>query len=153
MTWVTQEAEVITPQHQGRVEVRACASQGCDSCSLAGGCGQGVLSRWLNRRAPSLILQTDLPLKSGDRLILGLEANQLNTAAMLQFLLPLLTLLAAAMLAEFLGITAGFKLLIIALVGLAIGLLLVRKLAAKSQLKIIRQLNPSNSSITNNNRS
>ncbi len=152
MTWVTQEAEVISLQSKGRVEVKACASQGCGSCSLAGGCGQGLLSRWLNRRAPSLTLQTDLALQPGDKVMLGLETAKLNRAALLQFLLPLLTLLVAAMLAEFFGITSGFKLLLVALVGLAGGLLLARKMAAVSQFELLSQLTPS-SSIANNNRS
>ncbi len=153
MTWVTQEAEVITQQAKGQVEVKACASQGCGSCSLAGGCGQGLLSRWLNRRSPSLTLSTHLALQPGDRVLLGLETAKLNRAAFIQFLLPLLTLLAAAFLAEFLGITAGLKLFLIALVGLASGLLLARKLATASQLQLVRQLNPSISSVANNHRS
>lgn len=153
MTWVTQEAEVLTPQTKGQVQVKACASQGCGSCSLAGGCGQGLLSRWLSRRAPNLTLKTDVQLQPGDKVLLGLETTQLNRAAVLQFLLPLLTLLAAAMLAESLGITAGFKLFLIALAGLASGLLLARQFAVASQLKLLRQLNPSTSSLVNNNRS
>lgn len=159
MTWVTQEAEVITPQHQGQVEVKACTSQGCGACSLAGGCGQGLLSRWLLRRTPSFTLVTDIPLKTGDKVLLGLEATQLNKAALLQFLLPLLTLLAAAMLAEYLGMTTGIKLFLMALIGLSAGLvlarLLTRLLAANNPLKLLHRLKPSISpSISaNNNRS
>ncbi len=153
MTWVTQEAEVLAPPKQGQVQVKACASQGCGSCSLAGGCGQGLLSRWLLRRSPSLTLYTDVPLQPGDKVLLGLQAAKLSRAAVLQFLLPLLTLLATAMLAEFLGITSGWQLFLIALAGLTVGLLLARKLAAKSQLELLRQLNPSTASLANNNRS
>lgn len=153
MTWVTQEAEVLTHSTKGQVEVKACTSQGCGSCRLASGCGQGLLSRWLLRRTPSLTIVTELLLQPGDRVLLGLEASQLNTAALLQFLLPLLTLLAAAMLAEFLGITTGFKLFLITLVGLGVGLVLARLLAANSPLKLLRQLNPSISSFSNKNRS
>lgn len=151
MTWVTQEAEVIESCSRGQVQVKACASQGCGSCSLAGGCGQGLLSRWLLRRTPSLYLQTEIPLTPGDRVLLGINATKLNRAAMLQFLLPLMTLLAAAMLAEFMGITSGFMLLTFALTGLLAGLLLARKLATANQLELLRQLNPS--TLANNNRS
>ncbi len=153
MTWVTQEAEVITPPSKGRVQVKACASQGCGSCSLAGGCGQGLLSRWLAGRAPSLTLQTSLPLQPGDLILVGLETTQLNKAALVQFLLPLLTLLAAALLAELLGITSIFKLFLIALTGLLGGLLLARFFATSSQLPLLRQLNPSTSPPANTNRS
>lgn len=153
MTWVTQEAEVVTQQVKGQVEVKACVSKGCGSCSLAGGCGQGLLARWLSRRSPSLVLSTHLTLQPGDKVLVGLEAAKLNRVALVQFLLPLLTLLAAALFAEFLGITTGFKLFLIALVGLASGLLLARKLAKASEIKLMRQLNPSNSPVANNNRS
>lgn len=151
MTWVTQEAEVIAEQNQGQVQVKACASKGCGSCSLAGGCGQGVLSRWLMRRSPSLTLHTETPLQVGDRILLGINANKLNRAAVLQFLLPLITLLAAALLAEFIGITSGLLLFLIALIGLASGLLLARKLALANQLELLRQLTPSPTTKANNN--
>ncbi|WP_051168066.1 SoxR reducing system RseC family protein [Marinospirillum minutulum] len=151
MTWVTQEAEVIAEQNQGQVQVKACASQGCGSCSLAGGCGQGILSRWLMRRSPSLTLHTETPLQAGDRILLGINANKLNRAAVLQFLLPLITLLAAALLAEFIGITSGLLLFLIALIGLASGLLIARKLALANQLELLRQLTPSPTTKANNN--
>jgi len=150
MTWVTQEAEVVAEQSQGQVEVKACASQGCGSCGLAGGCGQGVLSRWLMRRSPSLILYTETPLQPGDRVLLGMNANKLNRAAVLQFLLPLTTLLAAALLAEFIGITSGLLLFLIALTGLASGLLLARHFATANQLELLRQLNTSPTTKANN---
>lgn len=157
MTWVTQEAEVLTHPTAGQVEVKACASQGCGACRLSSSCGQGLLSRWLLRRTPSFTLVTDKPLAIGDKVLLGLEAHQLNKAALLQFILPLLTLLIAAMLAEFLGITAGFKLFLIALAGLSVGLILARQLAkrltASHSLKLVRQLNPAISSFSNKNRS
>lgn len=153
MTWVTQEAEVLTSLTQGQVQVKACAAQGCGACSLAGGCGQGLLSRWLLRRTPSLTIATDLPLEIGDKVLLSLETAQLNRAALLQFLLPLLTLLAAAILAELLGITTGFKLFLIALVGLGLGLVLARLFAVNSPLKILHQLKPSISSPANHQRS
>lgn len=151
MTWVTQEAEVISQLSKGLTKVKPCAAKGCGSCSLAGGCGQGVLSRWFASRAPNLSLQTSLQLQPGDRVLVGLEASQLNRAALLQFILPLLTLLLAAMLAEFLGITSGFKLLGIALLGLTSGLFLARIFATTSQLKIVSQLNPSTLTVENNN--
>jgi len=151
MTWVTQEAEVIAEPDQGRVQVKACASQGCGSCRLAGGCGQGILSRWLSGRSPALTLYTDLPLQPGDRVLLGMNATKLNQAAALQFLLPLITLLAAALLAEYLGITSGLALFLVALTGLAGGLLLARKLATANQLELLRQLKPSPTTIANNN--
>ncbi|GLR62683.1 SoxR reducing system RseC family protein [Marinospirillum insulare] len=151
MTWVTQEAEVIAEQSLGQVQVKACASQGCGSCSLAGGCGQGVLSRWLLNRSPKLVISTETSLQPGDRVLLGVNAAQLNRAAILQFLLPLFTLLAAALLAEYLGVTSGLLLFFIALIGLASGLFLARKLAATSQLELIKQLTPFPSTKAKNN--
>ena len=103
------------------------------------------------RRSPSLTLHTETPLQVGDRILLGINANKLNRAAVLQFLLPLITLLAAALLAEFIGITSGLLLFLIALIGLASGLLLARKLALANQLELLRQLTPSPTTKANNN--
>ena len=140
MTWVTQEAEVIAPANKGQVQIKACTTKGCGSCSLAGGCGQGLLSGWLAGRAPSLTLHTSLALQPGDTILVGLETTQLNKAALVQFLLPLLTLLGAAMLAELLGITSSSKLFLIALAGLFSGLLLARLFATSNQLKLLHPL-------------
>lgn len=139
MHLVTQEAQVVAV-HSASVEVVACATGGCSSCSLAPTCGQSLLSRYFGRKNPSLTVASTSNLQVGDKILVGLEANSLNLAAVLQFLLPLLTLLAAAIFAQSLGLTSNFGLLLVALFGLGFGLVLARYLAKPPQLKIIRQL-------------
>lgn len=139
MNRVTQEAEVIAVV-DGQVDLRACAATGCGSCSLSGGCGQGLLSRWFSRRSPLMRLSTELLLQPGDRVLVALDAADLNRAALLQFLLPLLGLLLSAMLAESLGLTAALPLAVAAVAGLWLGLLLAAKLAKKSLPRVLQKL-------------
>lgn len=138
MHLVTQQAEVVAV-HANSVEVVPCeANSGCGSCSLKATCGQAILARYFGRKNPSFSLKDTSGLQVGDKITLGLEAKKLNLAAVLQFLLPLLTLLAAALVAQSLGWSSGFSLLISAGVGLALGFLLARLLAKPPELTVIR---------------
>lgn len=139
MNRVTQEAEVVAVTG-GLVELRACAAAGCGSCSLSGGCGQGLLSRWFSRRSPLMRLNTNLLLQPGDRVLVTLDAAELNRAAALQFLLPLLGLLLSALLAEGLGFTSVLLLTASALTGLFAGLLLASRLAHKTCPQVMQKL-------------
>ncbi|SFX62286.1 SoxR reducing system RseC family protein [Marinospirillum alkaliphilum] len=146
MQQVTQQAEVVAVA-AGQVQVRACAASGCSSCSLAGGCGQGLLARWLLRAPPLLTLPTALILQPGDRVLLAMDAAGLHRAALLQFVLPLLTLLLLALVAEMLG--AGALLTgLLALVGLLAGLWLARRLARAPVLTLLHRIEPESSSLT-----
>lgn len=139
MNRVTQEAEVIAVVG-AQVDLRACTATGCGSCSLSGGCGQGILSRWFSRRSPLMRLSTELLLQPGDRVLVAMDAGELNRAALLQFVLPLLGLLLSALLAEWLGFTSVLLLAASALVGLLFGLLLASRLAQKSCPEVVQKL-------------
>jgi sigma-E factor negative regulatory protein RseC len=139
MNRVTQEAEVVAVTG-AFVELRACAASGCGSCSLSGGCGQGLLSRWFSRRSPLMRLSTKLLLQPGDRVLVAMDATELNRAAVLQFVLPLLGLLLSALLAEWLGFTSVLLLAVSALAGLFAGLLLASRLAQKSHPEVVQKL-------------
>lgn len=140
MTWLTQEAQVTAIKGVEQFQVQACVAAGCGSCSLAAGCGQGLLARWFKKRTPQLILNCKDQLQVGDRVLLGLETKQLNKAAMLQFLLPLFFMLGAALLGEFFGLQQSLTQALVGLAGLSLGLLLAKSLATPSQLKILRKL-------------
>ncbi|MBE0506203.1 MAG: SoxR reducing system RseC family protein [Marinospirillum sp.] len=139
MNRVTQEAEVVAVVG-AQVDLRACATMGCGSCSLSGGCGQGILSRWFSRRSPLMRLSTQLLLQPGDRVLVAMDAGELNRAAVLQFVLPLLGLLLSALLAEWLGFTSALLLAASALAGLFSGLLLASRLAQKSCPELVQKL-------------
>ncbi|WP_114418467.1 SoxR reducing system RseC family protein [Marinospirillum perlucidum] len=139
MSRITQEAEVIACQ-PGLAWVRPCAREGCSSCSLSGACGQGLISRWLLKRQPLLQVSTCEQLVVGDRVQVGVSTATLNRAAWLQFALPLLTLLVAAILAEYLAFSASWQQLIFAALGLLGGLAVARFLAGNSRPEFVRKL-------------
>lgn len=141
MTWLTQEAWVLQPLPSGQVQVQACTTNSCSTCSLASSCGNGLLAKWLSPKQPKLVLTTHLILQTGDRVLLGIPAQQLNLAALLQFGLPLLTLFLAIGLGEFFNLAQGLNLAWVALLGLAVGLILARKLARPSPIQLLRKLN------------
>ncbi len=103
--------------------VIAVATSGCSSCGHAGGCGIGKLAG--SRREALISLPAQPGLAAGDAVTLELDEARLTQAALRGYLLPTSLLVMGAWLGEKVGAdeTAALG----ALVGLALGLLLVRR--------------------------
>ena len=95
----------IVVERQGSQVRLATASQtGCARCDAGEGCGGGVFGKLIRRRLRGLLLDDQgLELKPGQHVVLGIESGVFIKAAALIYLLPLLGLLGAAMLARFGG--------------------------------------------------
>lgn len=138
MSRITRQAEVVRC-HAGQIDVRTCEPSGCETCSLAHGCGQVFQVRWLRRSPALLTLVTDQQLQPGDRVLIGLDAASFHRAVLLQFVLPLAGLLLAAILAESLMLSLGWTALM-ALTGLLAGLWLARWLGKGFKLHLLHRL-------------
>jgi sigma-E factor negative regulatory protein RseC len=107
------------------VEVRRRSA--CGSCSAAGGCGTGALAGLLGERAQRLQVRDDLGLRVGEQVVIGIPDAALTRASLAAYLLPLLALIAAALLAEAAGAGEGTTALA-GLLGLGAGLWLAGRL-------------------------
>lgn len=82
----------------------SCESRaGCARCAEGKGCGGGLLGRLLGDRLFQLRVPVRTGISVGDQVQLGISEGALLGAACLMYLLPLLALLAGALIGDFLG--------------------------------------------------
>lgn len=80
----------------------------CGSCSARGGCGTSVLSRVLGQRTVRVRALDRIGAAVGDEVVLGLDDGALLRGSLAVYMVPLLALIAGALLAESVGPQWGF---------------------------------------------
>lgn len=74
---------------------------GCQRCAEGRGCGGGVLGRLVGGRLREVRVDAaGFPLAAGDRVRIGLSETALLQSSLVMYLVPLLTMLAAALIAD-----------------------------------------------------
>lgn len=71
----------------------------CGSCSVKG-CGTGALSKILGKRSQQLKVRNPIDAKPGDEVILGIREEDLLKGSLAVYIVPLLAMLAGALLGE-----------------------------------------------------
>ncbi|WP_372627165.1 SoxR reducing system RseC family protein [Arsukibacterium sp.] len=116
----------------------------CNACQVSNDCGTGIVAKTLTPRQTRFFVTTDLALLPGEQVTVATAGEQLVTAALLVYLLPLVLMLIAALLVH-LGwqATEGWVMLAAA-AGAGGGLLLARyygaRMAAQQPLRIVNVL-------------
>ncbi len=94
---ITEQA-IVRRAGDARVELELERDSSCGGCEVREGCGVGALARLLGRRRKSLVIDTDRPLRPGDRVVLALPERALVRLSLLVYGLPLFGLLAGTVL-------------------------------------------------------
>ena len=101
---IEQEVLVIAVEDH-RLLVEAERRSSCQSCAVKSGCGTSVLAKWFDRK--HLRFYVDKPVDSvsvnavvGDHVLVGLQESALTQGALTVYLLPLVAMIAAALLAD-----------------------------------------------------
>jgi sigma-E factor negative regulatory protein RseC len=125
--WMEEQGVVVSVA-DGWATVRVQRQSTCGSCSARSGCGNGVLSEVLGRRALELRVPDRERLQPGDRVTLGIRDRSLVSGAVVMYLLPLAGLIGVAAVLSILmpGVTEIW-LILGGLSGFALGLLAVRR--------------------------
>lgn len=99
----------------------------CNSCSMKSGCGQRLMNQATNckRSRIELPVPSTMALSVGDEVVLGIPQKAFIKASLLTFAMPLIMMLAFALLAKWGGLSEPLT-VVTALVGLGFGLLLLR---------------------------
>lgn len=95
----------VVTDRQGRcVRLRTASPTGCARCDAGEGCGGGVFGKLVARRLQGLSLDDpDLDLQPGQHVVLGIDDKVFLRATAGIYLLPLASLLVAALLARIIG--------------------------------------------------
>ena len=124
-----EEQAVVIQARGNHVEIQMQRQSTCNHCDLNQGCGTGAIGRMLGHRSKPLIIETSLPLKTGDQVVLGMPDSSFLRASLMIYGLPLLSLVCFASLAQMLFAGSEGLVLIFALAGLALGLIFSAKKA------------------------
>ena len=126
-----EEQGRVVALEPGAVWVETLRKSTCSSCSANAACGQGLMDRLgVGRQRGYVRALSQTPLAVGDTVIIGVREDLLVRSSVLVYLLPLLGLFAAALLADGLGLSEPLVILA-GLSGLLASWLLVRWRAAR----------------------
>jgi sigma-E factor negative regulatory protein RseC len=96
-----EEEAVVTRAEAGRVWVEKARQSACGSCAQP--CATASVAEYLDKPSLSLVLDTVLDLRVGDRVVLGVGEDVIVKGSLAVYLLPLLGLLGGAILGKALG--------------------------------------------------
>ncbi len=93
---ITEQARVIDNSRPGQVEVEVERQSACGHCEVKSACGVGAIGRLLGTRKPRIKVSTELPLKIGDIVTIGIPESSLVKTSFAIYLVPLVVLMVAA---------------------------------------------------------
>lgn len=97
---IEEQGRVVAVE-SGAVWVETLRKSTCSSCSANTGCGQGLLDKLgVSGRRGHVRALSDLQLRIGDAVVIGVREDLLVRGSLLVYLVPLLGLFAAALLAN-----------------------------------------------------
>jgi sigma-E factor negative regulatory protein RseC len=128
---IEEQGRVVAVE-AGAVWVETLRKSTCSSCSVSAGCGQGVLDRLgVGGRRGHVRALSDLSLSVGDAVVIGVREDLLVRGSLLVYLMPLLGLFGAALLADSLALAEPYVVLS-AVLGLGLSWLAVRWRSART---------------------
>ena len=124
-----EEQAIVIQTRGSHVEIQMQRQSACNHCDLNRGCGTGAIGRLLGHRSKPLIIETSLPLKKGDWVLLGMPDSSFLRASLLIYGLPLFSLICSAILGQLLFSGSEALVLVFALAGFVVGLVYSAKKA------------------------
>jgi sigma-E factor negative regulatory protein RseC len=120
-----QDATVVESK-QGLIWVEAISRSSCSQCSTTS-CSTSVISKLFGLKRNQLRLVNTLQAKAGDQVVIGIPDNVLVKASLWAYLVPIISMVLATLLAVIQGYGDALQVLF-ALSGLATGFIFVGRL-------------------------
>jgi sigma-E factor negative regulatory protein RseC len=96
---IEENAQVVRVDGEG-IWVRTVRRSTCSGCSAQQGCGTAVLSKVLGNRRTLVRVLSDLPLREGEQVVIGISGQALVRGSLAVYAVPLLGLLLGAVLGQ-----------------------------------------------------
>ena len=128
---IEESAQIISVDRD-RVWVSVNRQSACASCSASKGCGQKKIIDWLPAKQIEVEISNpqSLVVRPGQIAWVGLKDGALVRASLLVYILPLLTMISFALVANFLEISEPFQ-IFGTMLGLTIGFVATRVIAIR----------------------
>lgn len=126
-----EETARVVRVEGGEVWVETQRRSTCSNCTVEKGCGTATLAKVLGQRRTLVRVLSDLPLVVGDQVVIGIREQALVRGSLAVYAVPLLLLLAGAIIGELgagqgLWASAEAASLLLGVAGLVAGLLWLR---------------------------
>ena len=95
-----EETASVVRVEAGEVWVETQRRSTCSSCAVEKGCGTATLAKVLGRRRTLVRVLSDLPLAVGDQVVIGIREQALVRGSLAVYAVPLLLMLAGAIIGE-----------------------------------------------------
>ncbi|MBD3670567.1 MAG: SoxR reducing system RseC family protein [Gammaproteobacteria bacterium] len=95
-----EETAIVMQVREGEAMVSAQRQSACGHCSVNSSCGTSVLSRHIGKRSMQMWVSDPIGVKEGDTVTIQIQEGGLLLGSLAVYLLPLLLLMAAALLGE-----------------------------------------------------
>ncbi|MDX5300342.1 MAG: SoxR reducing system RseC family protein [Gammaproteobacteria bacterium] len=107
---IEESGRVVALEGEG-VWVQVIRQSACQSCSARKGCGQAALAGMSGGRAHQVWIENPLGAQVGDQVRIGVSEAAMLRASLLVYLVPLLALMLAAVVASGAGLGEGWVVL------------------------------------------
>jgi len=131
---VIEETAIVLEVRPQGVLLQTQRKSACQSCSVKSGCGTSVLAKAVGKRSSQFVVENTLGLHVGDQVVIAVDENALVQGSLLVYLLPLLFMMSAGLLAEWLFATEWVT-IISTFSGLILSMTVVRLTFLNSHLK------------------
>ena len=99
-----RESAVVISYENGIAKVKCQSQNACGQCGAKNSCGTSSLSELNGKRGEHIFnVETLMPLREGQIVEIGLEEKSMLLSALLIYVVPLLTLLIATMLSDYIS--------------------------------------------------
>jgi len=127
-----EEQALVTQVNENGIWVETQRKSACGQCSANKGCGTSVLQNVLGNKRTRLRVLSDIPVKTGDEVIIGLQEGAFLKGSFAVYLLPLLFMFIFGLLGETLAdqlllSDSNTVSVLCALLGIVIGALWLRR--------------------------
>ncbi len=128
-----EERALVIAVNEGSARVCTQRLSACDSCQLKSGCGTHSFAKLSGNQSIELEVDNVLDAEAGDVVMVAIPEQGLLVASFMMYLLPLVTMLASVVAAQWFFAAGEGILLLSAAIGLGVGVLCVRRYSGKHE--------------------
>lgn len=96
-----EEIATVVAVDNNQITVKSTVKSTCHSCVQGDDCGSGIVAKAIPQKALEVAIESDMPAKVGDQVVLGIPEQQLMATALQVYLWPLIGLMLFAGLGQY----------------------------------------------------
>lgn len=132
-----EEQAVVIDIRDNQLMLEARVQSSCGSCEAKAGCGTSLLGNVLGRRFTRFTAENSVNARIGDEVVVGIPERSMLTGSFMVYLLPVLSMLLFALVADSTFATANDPLVILsAIAGFIAGTVISRRYFARASSKL-----------------